>query len=156
MSAIAVSLDSELVGEIFLRTGPKTDVAGIIEYVVWDYLERTAGDEEWSEAYREYKASAGDTKSIEAEFGDPKQGYQWSTLFLPNGTHICMEYRREKHYAAVKHGSIVYEDDEYSPSELARMIANNTSRNAWRDLMIKRPQDTSWTLADVLRNQKRP
>ena len=93
---------------------------------------------------------------IEAEFGDPKQGYQWSTLFLPNGTHICMEYRREKHYAAVKHGSIVYEDDEYSPSELARVIANNTSRNAWRDLMIKRPQDTSWTLADVLRNQKRP
>ena len=36
-------------------------------------------------------------------------------------------------------------------AELARAIANNTSRNAWRDLMVKRPHDESWRLAEELR-----
>jgi hypothetical protein len=38
-----------------------------------------------------------------------------------------------------------------SPTALANQIANNTSRNAWRDLWIKFPGDDGWRLAQDLR-----
>lgn len=150
---IAVLIDSEIIGEMFLRRGPKADITGWIEDVVWSYLERTADDDGWKDAYYEYRLKEADTKDFAAEFGNSKEGYYWPPLFLPNGTAIRMDYKRNTHYASVKFGKIVFKDESLSPSELARAIANGTNRNAWRDLIIKRPGEAEWTLADDLRKR---
>lgn len=149
---IGISIDSEIVGEMFLRQGPKTDIANWIENVVWDYLERTADDEQlWSEAYYDYRAQqAGEAISLRLR--RPQGGYHW--LVIPPEWHL------DPHGVQAGNGfrdgqvrKIDYEGNSYSPSEFARVVANNTSRNAWRDLLIKRPGDTEWTLADDLRRR---
>lgn len=153
MATLAVEIDSEIVGEMFLRAGPKADISSWIENVVQDYLERTADLGHWSEAYYLYRESQADTEKFQTEFGSPKGGYHWAPLFLPNGTLIRMEYKRQAFNAAVKFEKIMYEGKAYSPSELARIIAAGTNRNAWRDLVIKRPGDSDWCLADDLRRR---
>jgi len=150
---IAVPIDSEIIGELFLRRGPKADISGWIEDVVWSYLERTADEGDWNEAYYEYRLKEAGTKNFTEDFGNPKEGYFWPPLFLPNGTSIRMDYKKDTHYAAIKFGKLVYKEESYSPSELARLIASGTNRNAWRDLIIKRPGDTEWTIADDLRKR---
>lgn len=151
---ICIPIDSEIVGEMFLRSGPKVCVSGWIEAIVQDYLDRTADDGCWDESFEAYRASKLLGGDFEAKFGDPKGGCHWPPLFLPNGTSISMEYKRETYHATVKFGKIDYDGANYTPSELARVIASNTSRNAWRDLRIKRPEDSDWTLADDLRRQR--
>jgi len=153
-TTIAISIDSELIGELFLRVGnPRADIEQYVDYAVRDFLERTADDGNWSEAYYEYRESQANSKDFATEFGDSKDGYHWAPLFLPNGTHIRMEYKKEVFQAIVKHNKIIFKEESYSPSELARFIAAGTSRNAWRDLLIKRPNDADWTLADTLRRR---
>lgn len=154
MSYIAIPIDSEIIGELYLRKGsPNVDVASWIENVVRDYLERTADEGWWSEAYYAYREHQAGPEDFAAEFGDPKGGYHWAPLFLPNGTLIRMEYKKEISQATVKNNKIDFNGDSYSPSELARIIAAGTTRNAWRDLLIKRPGDTDWLLADELRRR---
>jgi len=158
MSTIAVPIDSQIVGELFLRKGPAADIRNWIENVLWDYLDRTAEDGEWSEAYHEYREGLLDNESFAAQFGNREGGYHWAPLFLPNGTQIRMQYKRKTFNATVKFDKIDYDGQSYSPSELARAIAvgnkgTGTSRNAWRDLFIKRPSDSEWALADVLRQR---
>lgn len=152
MATLAVSLDSEIIGELFLRAGPTADISGWIENIVRDYLERTA-DDEWSDAYYAYREQQAGATDFAAEYGDPKGGYHWAPLYLPNGTLIRMEYKKEVFNAVVRHNKIEFKGDAYSPSELARAIASGTSRNAWRDLLVKRPGDTDWALADDLRRR---
>lgn len=149
---ICVPIDSAIVGELFLRGGPKAGISSWIEFVVQDYLDRTANDE-WSESYEVYRESQIVEEDFESKFGNRKEGYHWAPLFLPNGTSISMEYKRATFYATVKFGKIEYKGGNYTPSELARVIANNTNRNAWRDLLVKRPGDSEWTLADDLRRR---
>jgi hypothetical protein len=153
MATISIGIDSMLIGELFLRLGPKGNVAGTIEDVVQDFLDRTADRENWSEAYYQFRQSVADVDRLTKEFGDPQQGFHWGPVFLPNGTLIQMEYKRKTFHATVKFGKIEYDDENYSPSEFACAVANNTSRNAWRDLMIKRPGDSRWILADELRRR---
>lgn len=154
MPNIAISIDSEIIGELYLRAGnPKIDPAGWIETVVRDYLDRTANDGNWSEAYYDYRERQTGSEDFFAEFGDPKGGYHWAPLFLPNGTLIRMEYKKEISQAAVRNNKIDFNGKSYSPSELASIVAKGTNRNAWRDLLIKRPGDTDWCLADELRRR---
>jgi hypothetical protein len=154
MATISIPVDSEIVGELFLRAGPKANIGSWIENVVRDYLDRTADDGDWSDAYYQHRDRQQLDDAQASEYGSPTEGYHWTPLFLANGTRLCMEYKREKHYAIVKHGKISYNDRTFSPSELARTIANNTSRNAWRDLLVKRPADSDWASAEVLRGQQ--
>lgn len=78
------------------------------------------------------------------------RGYQWKTLFLAAGTQIRMPYKGKYYYAKVEGDEIIYEGQPITPGSLANKIAS-TSRNAWRDLWIKRPEDKEWMLADVRR-----
>jgi hypothetical protein len=149
MEKIPIPIESELIGELFLRRGPKTDISSWIESVLEDYLERTSADDGWNEEYYEYISR----EISQEEFGDPKDGYRWYPLFLPNGTKIYMLYKQKKSHAVVKHGKIHFEKKTYSPSEFASVVAGNTSRNAWRDLYIKRPEDSEWVLANTLRDR---
>ena len=66
-----------------------------------------------------------------------------------------MRYKGRQYHAEVRQEQIHYEGETFSPTELARKIASNTSRNAWRDLLIKRPSDQEWQLADVMRRKSR-
>jgi hypothetical protein len=82
------------------------------------------------------------------------RGFTWknkdSSVFLPHGTEVRMRYKDQNYYAKVVDDDIVYEGKPVSPASLANTITNS-SRNAWRDLWIKRPVDKSWVLADDLR-----
>ena len=78
------------------------------------------------------------------------RGYQWKGLFLPDGTELRMQYKGEYHYAQVDGDQLLYQGKPTTPASLANTVAGS-SRNAWRDLWIKRPADAEWYLADVLR-----
>ncbi|MBV9827534.1 MAG: HNH endonuclease, partial [Alphaproteobacteria bacterium] len=82
-------------------------------------------------------------------------GYLWkhstSRLFLPHDTEIRMHYKNKDYYARVQNDLIIYDGKSLTPSELANQIADGTSRNAWRDLYIKFPDDEGWRLAHDLR-----
>lgn len=79
-------------------------------------------------------------------------GYQWKSLFLAAGTEVRMQYKGEWYYAKVEGDKLVYEDEPITPGRLANTIAGS-SRNAWRDLWIKRPGDTEWMLSDDCRGE---
>jgi hypothetical protein len=148
---VCVPIAASIYNELVIRRGsPDVDVAGWIGNVVQDYLERTA-DDDWSEQYYQWRAATKDLEGFAEEYGDPAKGYHWAPLFLPNGTRISMNYKGRQYNAEVRHEQIHYQGKTYSPSQLARVIANHTSRNAWRDFMIKRPSDQQWCMADVLR-----
>lgn len=82
------------------------------------------------------------------------RGYQWKSLFLPEGTEIRMPYKGTYYYAKVEGDEIIYEGKPISPGSLANTIASS-SRNAWRDLWIKRPDDKEWKLSDDCRRENR-
>lgn len=149
MTKIAIPINSQLIGEMFLRGGPKSNISDWIENIIESYLDRTADDGGWEDAYYDYIVN----ENSNEEFGDPRDGYRWGSLFLPNGTKIYMIYKNEKSQAVVKFSKIYFNNETYSPSQFAKAVASNTIRNAWRDLYIKRPQDIEWTLADSLRQR---
>ena len=151
---VCIPIPADLYHQLVLRyADPTQNIAGIIVNVLADYIDRTEEDEEWSASYREWRAGTQDLEAFEKEYGDQKRGYQWATLFLPNGTRISMNYKGRTYHAVVRREQIWFDQDgkSFSPAELARVIASNTRRNAGRDLMIKRPSDSGWKLADDLR-----
>ncbi|MBB5496862.1 hypothetical protein [Paraburkholderia sp. MM5384-R2] len=79
------------------------------------------------------------------------RGYQWKELFLQDGTEVRMQYKGQYYYAKVEGDQLVYEGTPITPGSLANTIASS-SRNAWRDLWIKRPSDPEWRLADDCRS----
>lgn len=79
-------------------------------------------------------------------------GYQWKTLFLPSGTQLRMQYKGRYHYAKVVGDEMIYEGVATSPGGMANTIAGS-NRNAWRDMWIKRPNESEWTLADDCRRR---
>jgi hypothetical protein len=80
------------------------------------------------------------------------RGYMWKHLFLPHGTTVRMKYQGRFHYAKVEGDDLVFDGKAISPSEFANRITG-TSRNAWRDLWIKRPNDADYYLAETLRSE---
>lgn len=81
------------------------------------------------------------------------RGYQWKNLFLPTGTQLRMQYKGRYHYAKVVGDEVIFEGNVTSPGSMANAIAGS-SRNAWRDIWIKRPVETKWTLAGDWRDFK--
>ena len=73
MSKIAILIDSKIIGELFLRTGPDQDVSGWVETIVEDYLDRTAHDQ-WSEAYYAYRESQADANLFAEQHQYPRVG----------------------------------------------------------------------------------
>lgn len=148
---IAVIIDARLHNELVLRTRKADDVTRYIEHAIETFLERTAQDDMWNRDYLDEFADA-EVINEREKYGDPKKGYQWQILFLPNGTNLFIRYKGKKYSADIRHGSLTYNDRPYSPSEWARLVANNTSRNAWNDIWVLRPGSDSWELAAALRH----
>ncbi|MDH5527326.1 MAG: hypothetical protein OEY97_08480 [Nitrospirota bacterium] len=151
---VCVPISADLYNEFILRTGKSEDVAAWIEGIVENFLDDTKDDHPaWSEEYYEHLADQEADETL-ATYGLPGKGYHWQSVFLPNGTRLRMTYRGLEHFAEVRHQQIIYEGESCSPSEFASRVASNTSRNAWRDIWMRRPTDNEWVFADALRRQQ--
>jgi hypothetical protein len=128
-SFVSVPLPTALVNALFKRS--PHGVSSLIETVVADFLDRT-----------------------EDEFSIPSKsvGVFWDALFLPNGTQLRTKYFGEFKLAKIDDESIVWDGDVYpSFAQLANAMRGGTMNNAWRELQIKRPSDTTWIPAQSLR-----
>lgn len=151
MSNLAVLVRADLVSEIIIRSQGKADVGSMIEHAIETFLDRTRGDSSiWSEEHAQTVASE-EEDDILTKVGHPSKGYRWHSLMLPNGTALKISYKGQEKVAEVRHQQIYYQGTPCSPSQFASRVANNTSRNAWRDIWIKRPSDRNWVFADTLR-----
>ena len=80
------------------------------------------------------------------------RGYQWKSLFLPEGTILRSWSYGEHNYARVEGDKIMHEGLSVTPNEFARSFAR-TARNAWFDLSVRRPGDKHFKMADLLRKE---
>lgn len=151
---IFIPFPAEIYAELIRRSGDPNPWGHVVAAVESD-LDATEGDpSRWSWEYIEKLAEQEDDE-FEEKFGNPSRGYQWQAVFLPNGTQVRMTYKGDTKHAEVRHEKLYWGDETMSPSQFARRAANNTSRNAWRDIYVKFPGDGSWKFADDLRRQKR-
>lgn len=146
---IYVPLRAKLYAELISHTG-QADVSYLIEGLLEQYLVDMYGEDDTIIL----KFAEEKDEEFRSRYGDPGRGYQWSTVFLPNGTQVRMTYRNRDYYAEICHGRLWYDGDALSPSQFARLVANNTNRNAWRDLYIQFPGEGVWKTADNLRRVK--
>jgi len=129
-SFIAVPLPVDLYAEFTRRYSG--GISSVLEQVAWNFLDRTADDFE----------------------AMPHKGVYWESLFLPEGTEIRTKYFHEYKTASIHDERIVWEGNNYpSFSKLANAMRGGTSNNAWNVLEIKRPSDSKWQLANVMRKK---
>lgn len=83
------------------------------------------------------------------------QGYNWKGLLLPPSSEIRMTYGEQTHHARVEGDDLVYDGKRTTPNAFVKAIAKGTTRNAWRDLQIKRPGDRQFRSATALREEQR-
>jgi hypothetical protein len=80
------------------------------------------------------------------------RGYQWKSLFLPEGTELRSWSYGEHNYARVVGDEIIHKGHSVTPNQFAQSFARST-RNAWTDLCIRRPEDQQFKPADRLRRE---
>ncbi|WP_295999336.1 hypothetical protein [Rugamonas sp.] len=80
------------------------------------------------------------------------RGYQWKSLFLPEGTILRSWSYGEHNYACVEGDRIIHQGRAVSPNQFAQSFARST-RNAWSDLFVRRPGDKQFKLARHLRRE---
>lgn len=78
------------------------------------------------------------------------RGYQWKSLFLPEGTELRSWSYGECNYARVVGDEIIHNGKAVTPNQFAQSFARST-RNAWEDLRIRRPEDKQYQPACRLR-----
>jgi hypothetical protein len=84
--------------------------------------------------------------------GEATRGYRWKNVFLPEGTLLYFNYLGTQHLAAIVDAKFTHDGKAMSPSEFVNRISGAT-RNAWRDIWIKRPNDSRWASALDLRRE---
>lgn len=80
-------------------------------------------------------------------------GYRWKNLVLSSGTKLRMRYQGTYHYADIDGDAFVAENGATSPGQFVNAVTG-TSRSAWRDLEIKRPNDANWIAASTLKDDR--
>ncbi|MES2351150.1 MAG: hypothetical protein V4641_26555 [Pseudomonadota bacterium] len=82
----------------------------------------------------------------------PLRGYQWKSLFLPEGTMVRSWIHGDYHYACVEGDELVFEGRALTPNQFASLHARSV-RNAWHDLYVRRPDDKFYRPAKLLRKE---
>jgi hypothetical protein len=82
----------------------------------------------------------------------PTRGYQWKTLFLPDGTELRVVHAGQAYHARVEGDEILYRQRPVSPRQFIQAVAGE-GRNAWRDVSILLPGQLMWRAASLLRRQ---
>lgn len=117
-----------------------------------EHLAQRGGTQDISEsiatALERWLAANGETLTAAAEM----RGYQWKTLFLPEGTVLRSWSYGEHNYACVEGDKIMHEGASVTPNQFARSFAR-TARNAWFDLSVRRPGDKHFKIASRLRQE---
>jgi hypothetical protein len=80
-------------------------------------------------------------------------GYQWKSLFLPNGTLLRTIFNGKNFHCLVEEDHIVYNGQSVSPSGFANTVGG-VRRNAWKVIWILFPNSSEWKLAGTLRVKK--
>jgi hypothetical protein len=84
--------------------------------------------------------------------GPALRGFQWKSLFLPDGTKLRTTFGETVEFATVRGDRIVSDDcTAFTPSQFANRRA--TGRNAWRFIWLRFPGCEHWTLADNCRER---
>lgn len=87
---------------------------------------------------------------------EPVRGYQWKSLFLPEGTELRVSSATGAScYARVVGEHIVHESQRVSPRQFCVAVLGS-GRNAWRDVWILLPGELKWRPASLLRRQAGP
>ncbi|MQA22944.1 hypothetical protein GEV01_25830 [Rugamonas sp. FT103W] len=120
-----------------------------------EQLRRAGGVQDISEAIATAIEFWLDAKTALPPGADPAniRGYQWKSLFLPEGTILRSWSYGEHNYARVEGDKIMHEGHSVTPNEFARSFAR-TARNAWFDLSVRRPGDKHFKMADLLRKEQ--
>ncbi|MBY0557294.1 MAG: hypothetical protein K2P77_08840 [Burkholderiaceae bacterium] len=77
-------------------------------------------------------------------------GYQWKTVFLPDGTLLRTVSYHDEQCARVQGNEIIFNGRVVTPNQLAHWAGRGT-RNAWNDIYVRRPQDKFYIHASRLR-----
>ncbi len=77
-------------------------------------------------------------------------GYQWKSLFLPDGTDLRMSTRDDTAHARVCGDHIIYQGRRISPRGLTLALAGD-GRNAWRDVWLRMPGEIDFKPASLCR-----
>jgi hypothetical protein len=117
-------------------------------------LKNRGGSQDLSEAITGAVESwlDGCSDSSHAQDGFGARGYQWKSLFLPEGTILRSWSYGEHNYARVEGDEIIHEGKSVSPNQFARSFAR-TTRNAWFDLSVRRPGEKHFKMASLLRKE---
>lgn len=77
-------------------------------------------------------------------------GYQWKTVFLPEGARLRISSQHCAHFATIVGDELIYEDTSMSPNQFAR-ASLGTVRNAWEAIFVQLPGERDWKRATRLR-----
>ena len=152
---IGVNVDIGLYNEYVRRSKDhNANVSAQIEVMLANFLEENDQEDiTWNLDGCSSLLQEGRDEQIK-RCGSPREGYQWQLLFLPNGTRLMAKYKGEQQFAEVRFSKIVDDDGKYTPSEWASKVANNTVRNAWREIWVHDPSTGKYQLADMLRKKQ--
>jgi hypothetical protein len=103
-------------------------------------------------AISQWQASHSEAAHMSGGSADGR-GYQWKSLFLPEGTRVRMLYGGDAYYACVSGDHLIYQGRKVTPRQFVMSISGNV-RNAWRELMIRFPDQRNWRRASVCRDQQ--
>lgn len=82
----------------------------------------------------------------------PTRGYQWKSLFLPEGTELRINCAGQSFYARVEGDAIIFQGQAVSPRQMALQVAGR-GRNAWREMSVLLPGERKWYPAARLRRE---
>lgn len=82
-------------------------------------------------------------------------GYQWKSVFLPDGTLLRTVFGGKNHHCLVEGDRILYNGQAISPSGFVNAVGG-IRRNAWQCTWILFPDSKEWKLAGTLRSRERP
>jgi len=161
---IYIPFDRQLYNDIVQFSDGRLDPVSLAEEQVLDLIERNLDNNandwfcdrliDFVKAHFPYRTKEFEERLKEIDADDNFCATLiWKEVSVPSGTHVRMHYNGVHHFARVKNGHIEDADGRFSPSEWARKVANNTSRNAWRDLSFKAPLESVWVPAELLRSQ---
>ncbi len=81
--------------------------------------------------------------------GPPLDGFQWKSVFLPDGTNLRTRHGGHTDFAKVVGDRILFNRECVTPSTFANR--NAAGRNAWRCVWLRFPGDEDWIRADDCR-----
>lgn len=165
-SVIYIPFPKGLYDDMVRFSDGSIDVANHVQVEMETWMHHSVADDlwDWGDRWHEVaKIYAPDVAArhrenmeanLSARFAD-RRPLIWKEVSVPSGTLVRMHYQGTDHLAEVKNAKIVDNDGEFTPSEWASKVANNTNRNAWRDLWFKEPSAKGWSAASEMRKAAR-